>query len=170
MKVSITWDGNTEGLTAFEDFGLPMYLVSDKLIPPGEVTVTLSNGKTLPTMTTEAFGIVMLPELMAFSAEAGEYSADGMSLVIPETGTYFLKADGVDYATSISWETAEPEEPTETISTAKKFLLRQIFPDIIARALIGGGGSDNPVQGALLSSDGYTLTDANGLYLIPKEG
>ena len=54
------------------------------------------------------------------------------------------------------------------VRTSKKFLLRQIFPDIIARALIGG--SDNPVQGALLSSDGYTLTDANGLYLIPKEG
>lgn len=32
-----------------------------------------------------------------------------------------------------------------------------------------GGGADNPVQGALLSSDGYTLMDSNGTYLITKE-
>lgn len=36
--------------------------------------------------------------------------------------------------------TEEPEEPSETISTAKAYTLRKIFPPIMARALIGGDG------------------------------
>ena len=106
--------------------------------------------------------------------EAMEDTGEPFGLMYLAANNYhelYWKADTSDPVsfTITESKTSEPEEPTETISAAKKFLLRQIFPDIIARALIGGGG-DNPVQGALLSSDWYTLTDANGLYRIPKEG
>ena len=63
--------------------------------------------------------------------------------------------------------TVELVTETESIDAGKKYLLHRIFPYIIARAMCRK--SETTVEPGLISSDGYTLSDANGLYLIPKE-
>ena len=55
-------------------------------------------------------------------------------------------------------------------NTGRKHLLYKMFPPIIARVLVGGSSDPGTAVKRLLSSDGYTLTDASALYLIPKEG
>lgn len=177
---TITWDGNTEGLTSatFEDMGITFYRVSAKLIPIGEIKITMENWNSIQDATTEIVpGFVMLPDLVGFSAKAGEYDmGDGTTVNISESGTYFFN-NGYSYPTSASWETDEPEEPEEPTAPIgyieylvnPKYHMGKPFRGIIGWKMAQKGGSADG-EPALVSSDGYTLQDVNGLNLIPKEG
>ena len=93
---SITWDGNTEGLAQIniKEIGYSLFKVSDKLIQPGEVTVSLSyKDENFVINAISGFGLVVLEELMCISGESGRYDLEGLVLTIPETGTYFVKLD-----------------------------------------------------------------------------
>lgn len=54
------------------------------------------------------------------------------------------------------------------MSAGKKFLFYQMFCPFIARVLCATG--QTTPGSVLVSSDGYVLTDKNGVYLIPKDG
>ena len=55
------------------------------------------------------------------------------------------------------------------IYNGKAYILRRLFPPCIERVLSRRGGAGGGTMDALISADGYTLSDVNGVYLIPKE-
>lgn len=144
QKNSITWDGNTEGLTLWGELGIPLYLVSDKVISPGEMTVTFDDGTSFTAVTEELVpGMIMLPEGMAVSAKAGAYTANGVTITIPASGIYFAKVDNGRYITSISYKTIHPIDP--------KFLPGVCLPVVELSTTVANGATFTDAENAALS-------------------
>lgn len=97
----IEWDGDTTGKEAATTDGQPfMYKVSDDLLTAnGIVGSNVAFGGTSMTITeeyVEAFDDAVIA-LYVFSGKAGIYDSEvlGVSLSVPEDGTYFYNADGM---------------------------------------------------------------------------
>lgn len=152
-KTVIRWNGNTDGLTCIEPFGFPLYRVSDKLIPPGEVQITLFSGLTMSGVLSELLpGFVASNEGIVISVKAGEYGEGEEAISIPESGTYFAYIDGHSMnIASISFEAIHPIDP--------KYIPWDSAPG-------GGSGGGLPVvEFTTQLETGVTLTDAENAAL-----
>lgn len=189
--IVLTFDGDVTGKETFEYAGKTFVKISDTAMDLSKVTKLVM--RVDPTLA-EAFGMSAEMEITeGFTVEC----EDNAWALRDSEGMYIVFANGLESATakgtfamyqsgsSMGWpdietamwisriefeETTEPTAPIGYIEylTNPKYHTIKLFYDIIGWKLAQKGCSADG-EPALVSSDGYTLQDVNGLKLIPKE-
>lgn len=105
-------------------------------------------------------------------------NGEPFNILLTEDNEYYISCceSGAHSIAIYQGTMPKPEEPTAPIGFIEylvnpKYHMGNPFRGFIGWKLAqnaGGGGADG--EPALVSSDGYTLQDVNGLNLIPKEG
>lgn len=187
-NTELTFNGDVTGKTVVDLNGIQYVKISDK---PHDLTELVKFGIAYDPELAEMEGIppyMEVPKEMYTIESDADYSEvlmDGQIAIVSyrrkvediafDVGVYVMAmSSGGKIAAWISRiEFEEPEEPTAPIGFIEYLVkpknhMGKPFRGFIGWKLAQGGG-DADVS-ALVSSDGYTLQDVNGLNLIPKEG
>lgn len=175
------------------DFGLYLAQISDDINHHGIVRELLNpiGGDKFPVTVMwdgKAYDTNMLYENIGFA----DYFYIGNLSLHPEfsnaedTGEPFLimtvrnaiapmtTQEGSIHTFSVSEKSEDSEDDSDSGFSFIKFLVSPDFPylpkNIFGWRLAQRQGGGSAVTNVLTCSDGYSLQDKNGLYLIPKEG
>jgi hypothetical protein len=191
-NTELTFNGDVTGKTVVDLNGIQYVKISDK---PHDLTELVKFGLSYDPELAEAEGIppyMEVPKEMYTIDSCAEYSyvvmygqiaiashSQKVEGVVFDVGVYVMAMSSggkiVEWVSRIEFEeTTEPEEPTAPgfieYLVNPKYRMEKPFRGFIGWKLAQGGGGGGADVSALVSSDGYTLQDVNGLNLIPKEG
>lgn len=151
----ITWDGETEGRVAVTtDDEIPvMYKVSDAIIQSGDfigAIEELSYGShVVEEEYLEIFDDATIAEFV-FSGKAGEYTSEslGVSLFVPEDGTYFYNSDGTFVSALTAPASVHQFDPALIPSSG--------WPVDLPKPSAGGYGYTEQIEQTVITWDGDT--------------